>query len=104
MAEPKRSPAENLPWVPLATVVAGLLAGSWLLFQPLTSSRPIAPLTGGNKGMSIQDVDARLWQDPLQPLVTAQQAATTAAQESESAYDKRTHSLEELLKEFYDDG
>lgn len=41
MPDPKRSPAENLPWVPLATVVAGLLAGSWLLFQPLTSSRQL---------------------------------------------------------------
>jgi hypothetical protein len=47
MPDPKRSLTENLPLVPLATVVAGLLASSWLLFQPLTSSRPTAHLTQG---------------------------------------------------------
>lgn len=106
MAEPKRTPAENLPWIPLASVMAGLLAGGWLLWQPLTSSRPTAPLTQGNKGMSIQDEDARLWQDPLQPLAAAaaaQQFATFGWRESESAYDKMTHSINELLKEFSDE-
>jgi hypothetical protein len=45
MPDPKRSPTENLPFVLLATVVAGLLASSWLLFQRLTGSRPTAHLT-----------------------------------------------------------
>jgi hypothetical protein len=103
MPEAKRSPAENLPWVPIATLVAGVVAGGLVLLQPLTSSRPVAPLVG-NKAMSTQDVDARLWQDPLEPLAAARQFATAAAQESESAYDKRTHSIDELLKEFYGDG
>src|SRR4029077_1107742 len=107
MPEPKRSPAENLPWVPLATAVAGVLAGSWLLFQPLTSSRPTVASPQGKKGKSIQDVDARLWQDPLQPLAAAAaapQIATFSGRESESAYDKQTHSIDELLDEFYGDG
>jgi hypothetical protein len=101
--EPKRSPAESLPWVPLATVITGLLASGWLLFQPLTSSRPIASSTGESKAMSIEDVDARLWQDPLEPLAAAGRFGTATTHESESAYDKRTHSIDELLKEFSDE-
>jgi len=91
MAESKHSPAENLPWMPLATVAASLLAGGWLFFQPLTSSRPNMVEGVAEAQMSIQDVDARLWQDPLE-------ASEAEQHEPVSLYDRKIHWIE-LVRE-----
>ena len=69
MAEDQK-PKLDLPWgtlLPLIAVVAGIVAQ----FKPLVSSRPSIPGEEGIEVIAEQDVDARLWQDPL---VVAQKA------------------------------
>ena len=87
MAEANQPPTESFPWKAIVTVVAGLLASGALLLPFLTSSRPSIPWGARSEGMSIQDIDARLWQDPLEAIETKQH-------QLESQYDKRTHSVE----------
>jgi hypothetical protein len=63
MAEPPKSKVE-LPWgtlLPLIAALAGILAQ----YRPLVSSRPPAPGEKSIEAVAEQDVDARLWQDPL---------------------------------------
>jgi hypothetical protein len=63
MAEPAKSKVE-LPWgtlLPLIAALAGILAH----YQPLVSSRPPAPGEKSIEAVAEEDVDARLWQDPL---------------------------------------
>lgn len=63
MAEAEK-PKLDIPWgtlLPLIAVLAGIIAQ----YKPLVSERPAAP---GEKAVEVtaeQDVDARLWQDPL---------------------------------------
>lgn len=55
----------SIPWVPLITVLAAG-SGILLMFPPVNSSRP--PAAGVKQEYSQysdEDVDARLWQDPL---------------------------------------
>jgi hypothetical protein len=55
--------------VPLAniTVLLAMLGGAALYrFLPLTSPRPVVEPARGTLGWGGQDVDARLWQDPLE--------------------------------------
>src|SRR4029077_14514567 len=91
MPEAKQTPAENLPWKSIVTVVVGLASSGLLLFPFLISSRPNIPWGGRSEGMSIQDIDARLWQDPLEAIESKQHLPVTL-------YEKRTHSVE-LVRE-----
>ena len=56
--------ATGLPLTNIAVLLA-LLGGVALYRLPLTSSRPGVEPARGSVGWSGQDVDARLWQDPL---------------------------------------
>ncbi|MFZ0915273.1 MAG: hypothetical protein WAN04_00105 [Candidatus Udaeobacter sp.] len=54
----------DIPWATLVPIIAAL-AGIVVQFRPLVSERPAVP---GEKAVEVvaeQDVDARLWQDPL---------------------------------------
>ena len=54
----------DIPWATLLPIIAAV-AGIIVQFRPLVSERPAAP---GEKAVEVvaeQDVDARLWQDPL---------------------------------------
>jgi hypothetical protein len=54
----------DIPWATLLPIIAAL-AGIVVQFRPLVSERPVVP---GEKAVEVvaeQDVDARLWQDPL---------------------------------------
>lgn len=54
----------DIPWGTLLPLIAAL-AGIVVQYKPLVSERPLAP---GEKSVEVaakQDVDARLWQDPL---------------------------------------
>src|SRR5437588_1701169 len=92
MPEQKQTPAESFPWKSLVTVIAGLVASGMLLLPFLTSSRPNTSWAGTSEGMSIQDIDARLWQDPLE-------AADAKHRQSGSSYDKKTHSVDLVREE-----
>jgi hypothetical protein len=57
-------PKFDLPWatlLPLAAVLAGIIAQ----YKPLVSSRPAVPSEKSVPVIAEQDVDARLWQDPI---------------------------------------
>lgn len=54
----------DIPWATLLPVIAAL-AGIVAQFKPLVSTRPTVPLEKSVEVLADQDVDARLWQDPL---------------------------------------
>ncbi len=62
----------DIPWgtvLPLLAVLAGVIAQ----FKPLVSARPPVPSESAVPVTAKQDVDARLWQDPI--AVTEKQKA-----------------------------
>jgi len=57
-------PKFDLPWgtlLPLLAVLAGVIAQ----YKPLVSERPLVPSEKNAQVIAAQDVDARLWQDPI---------------------------------------
>ena len=57
-------PKFDLPWgtlLPLLAVLAGVIA----TYKPLVSERPSVPTEKSAPVIAAQDVDARLWQDPI---------------------------------------
>ena len=57
-------PKFDLPWatlLPLLAVLAGVIA----TYKPLVSERPSVPSEKTAPVIAEQDVDARLWQDPI---------------------------------------
>jgi hypothetical protein len=63
MAESDK-PKFDLPWATLLPLVA-VLAGIIAQYKPLVSSRPPVPSEKSVPVIAEQDVDARLWQDPI---------------------------------------
>jgi hypothetical protein len=66
----------EIPWATLLPVIA-ILAGVVAQFRPLVSTRPSASGEKSIPVMAAQDVDARLWQDPI-AVAQKQKAALTA--------------------------
>src|SRR5215467_8925130 len=54
----------DLPWATLLPVAA-VLAGIVVQYKPLVSERPSVPVEKTAPIIAAQDVDARLWQDPI---------------------------------------
>jgi hypothetical protein len=54
----------ELPWATLLPVAA-VLAGIVVQYKPLVSERPSVPVEKTAPVIAAQDVDARLWQDPI---------------------------------------
>lgn len=93
MSAPKNIP---LPWQGFAALAAAI-AGAVLYFAPLDTSRPTdregVPLPAEGD----EDVNARLWQDPLAPVLghEAQVQAIDATKHApEAAREKQRHSVE----------
>jgi hypothetical protein len=63
MAEDDK-PKFDIPWATLLPLIA-VLAGIIVQFRPLVSERPAASGEKTGEAIAEQDVDARLWQDPL---------------------------------------
>src|SRR4029077_16277525 len=57
-------PKFDLPWATLLPVAA-VLAGIVVQYKPLVSERPSVPSEKTAPVIAEQDVDARLWQDPI---------------------------------------
>jgi hypothetical protein len=57
-------PKFDLPWATLLPVAA-VLAGIVVQYKPLVSERPSVPMEKTAPIIAAQDVDARLWQDPI---------------------------------------
>lgn len=89
MAESAKKPGLNLPWMPIITVVAGLAASGLLV---LSSSRPTdSAQTGAESTGAVQDIDARLWQDPFTAVSNHEDAGTK--------FDRYSHSIERMRTE-----
>ena len=72
-------PKFDVPWGTLLPLLAAL-AGVVAQFKPLVSNRPPAPAEKPVPVIARQDVDARLWQDPI--AVAQKQKSTLFAQMS----------------------
>ncbi|MBS4095723.1 MAG: hypothetical protein KGZ83_02655 [Sulfuricella sp.] len=70
MAQQDKQQAQSAFGAWFQLLVAGILSASAILLPPLTSMRP-PPDGAGNDSTGIQDVDARLWQDPFEAAVKA---------------------------------
>src|SRR6476646_7558661 len=57
-------PKFDLPWATLLPLMA-VLAGVVAQYKPLVSERPSVPSEKTAPVIAAQDVDARLWQDPI---------------------------------------
>ena len=81
----------DLPWatlLPLTAVLAGVIAQ----YKPLVSERPSVPSEKTAPVIAAQDVDARLWQDPIgvaqkEKSLLTQQAAGPAKEASAKLHD-----------------
>ena len=94
MDKPRKS--IDLPWPAIAAALVAL-GGVFLYLNPLQTSRPVER-TGLRIGFNhLQDVDARLWQDPLR--TTAEHEAQVRAQKdarSDTSVEDRLHAVESL--------
>src|SRR4029077_17767592 len=102
-------PKLDIPWGTLLPLIAAL-AGIIAQYKPLESERPLAP---GEKSVEVvgeQDVDARLWQDPLavarkeeeahkaqRKMSDSLQGSNGAAEQKEQRYAEH-HSIGSLAK------
>ena len=81
----------ELPWATLLPLMA-VLAGVVAQYKPLVSERPSVPSEKTAPVIAAQDVDARLWQDPIgvaqkQKSLLNQQAAGPAKEASAKLHD-----------------
>src|SRR6266576_4146044 len=90
----------QLPWQGFAALAAAI-AGAVLYFAPLDTSRPTdregVPLPAEGE----EDVDARLWQDPLAPVLGHEaqvQAIDATKHPSEFAREEQRHSVETFCR------
>ena len=85
----------DLPWGTLLPVLAAL-AGVISQFKPLVSTRPVAPSQKAIPVTAEQDVDARLWQDPI-AVAQKQEALLDAEAKAGRSIRHDISSLAELL-------
>jgi hypothetical protein len=78
----------ELPWATLLPVAA-VLAGIVVQYKPLVSERPSVPVEKTAPVIAAQDVDARLWQDPIG---VAQKQKTLLDEKIEKGVANRTAS------------
>src|SRR5947199_526812 len=90
----------NIPWATLLPLIA-VLGGIVAQYKPLVSTRPTVPSEKPVPVIAKQDVDARLWQDPIgvaqkQKLVLDAQLGADATKNN-TAESHDIHALVELL-------
>src|SRR6478672_6043756 len=86
-------PKFDLPWgtlLPLLAVLAGVVAQ----YKPLVSERPSVPSEKTAPVIAEQDVDARLWQDPIG--VAQKQKALLDTTKTQDAAKKTTAELHDI--------
>ena len=87
-------PKVDLPWgtlLPLLAVLAGVIA----TYKPLVSERPSVPSEKTAPVIAAQDVDARLWQDPIG---VAQKQKTLLESDQRQDVAKTSHQLPALAQ------
>src|SRR6266576_1973831 len=88
----------DIPWPILLPVIAAL-AGIVAQYKPLISTRPAVPSEKSIEVFANQDVDARLWQDPL-AVAQKEKAALEADLNASHRSDERAkrHQIDALVK------
>src|SRR5437870_4294469 len=99
MAEDEKRKLE-IPWATLLPIVAAL-AGIIAQYKPLVSARPAVPSTKLTEQLAAQDIDARLWQDPLD-VVQRAKAALDEVQTKDSVDRTPQHSIASLAAHIKD--
>ena len=93
MADEQKRKLE-IPWATLLPIVAAI-AGIVAQYKPLVSTRPVAASAKVSERVADQDVDARLWQDPL-AVVQKAKADLEEAQAKAPVSTRGSHSLAAL--------
>ena len=65
MAEQDAKAGFSLPWMNITALVVAIAGGISVLVDPIVSSRPAIKPNRVPAAAATQNVDARLWQDPL---------------------------------------
>src|SRR5947208_274670 len=86
-------PKFDLPWATLLPLLA-VLAGVVATYKPLVSERPSGPSEKTAPVIAAQDVDARLWQDPIG--VAQKQKALLDTPKAEDAAKKTNAELHNI--------
>jgi hypothetical protein len=94
MADEEKRKLE-IPWATLLPIVAAL-AGVIAQYKPLVSARPPAPSAITDEQIADQDVDARLWQDPLGVVQKAKAALDDPPAKDVSVDRAQRHSISSL--------
>ena len=100
MADDDKRKFEAIPWATILPILAAL-AGLVAQYKPLVSTRPTVPNEKPVPVIAKQDVDARLWQDPIgvaqkqKSVVDAQLGADATKNSTAESHD--VHALVELL-------
>ncbi|HEX8280853.1 MAG TPA: hypothetical protein VF551_05720, partial [Chthoniobacterales bacterium] len=97
MADQESKSGLSIPWANITALFIAVVGGLTLLFDPLVSSRP----QKGSRPLGTtaeQDVDARLWQDPLRVAVEHFEKAVQAEKENVFARsDEKVRKLSDHL-------
>src|SRR4051812_5388964 len=75
-----------IPWPAVGTLIV-ILTGGYLSHEPLTSARPKVDPRLTSQNLNEQDIQARLWQDPV------------AAAETDASHPGGDHKISFLLNE-----
>src|SRR5258705_13725985 len=82
----------DLPWATLLPLMA-VLAGVVAQYKPLVSERPSVPSEKTAPVIAAQDVDARLWQDPIG---VAQKQKSQLTQQGDPQASAKLHHISAL--------
>jgi hypothetical protein len=102
-ADSKKKPID-LPWATIAAVLAAT-GGLFLYFNPLETSRPLEREGFHSDVNRAQDVDARLWQDPLRTASEHEQDIQWKSKEwtqDEKNREKEHHEVASLRRQIKD--
>src|SRR6266404_1226325 len=100
MADDDKRKFEAIPWATILPILAAL-AGLVAQYKPLVSTRPTVASEKPVPAIAKQDIDARLWQDPIgvaqkqKSVVDAQLGAGATKNSTAESHD--IHALVELL-------
>lgn len=92
MANPSEKNSNELPIPALASIAFAALAVLAQQLMPLESPRPVTPNSGRYSYQTIEDVNARLWQDPFTAI--AQHEASCS--DPKKCHADQNHSIEKL--------
>ncbi len=105
MGEEQTKGGFSLPWMNLTALVAAIAGGISVLVEPIISSRPPLKPNKPRSAIATQNVDARLWQDPLRAASEhADQASEEASRAVAAQAKASSDALRKRIREFATEG